>query len=226
MQWQWRKPHKGTRRFLDRALPPSPTGGRARVNRGRRCVRGRSPRLRQHKREHTSVPVRVPESRARPLALGGRRMKGKLFAKLWQRTRVFRICRGDSEHGTPPGRRHAIVRYEIAHVRCNIRKNTPSNIRKTRVSRHESWKTFLADRQERNPAADGPATTKDSESAASQRACHRPQQVRGQSTFSRVLPCSAAKNVKELQRLANDFHAGIERSVRDDYRGERQMEGL
>ena len=50
--------------------------------------------------------------------------------------------------------------------------------------------------------------------------------LREQSTFSRVLPCSAAKNVKELQRLANDFHTGIERSVRDDYRGERQMEGL
>lgn len=50
--------------------------------------------------------------------------------------------------------------------------------------------------------------------------------LREQSTFSRVLPCSTAKNMKELQRLANDFHAGIERSVRDDYRGERQMEGL
>ena len=71
MQWQWRKPHKGTQRFLDRTLPPSLAGTRARANRGRRCVHGRSPRLQQHKREHTSVPCSHP--RIKGQAAGPRR---------------------------------------------------------------------------------------------------------------------------------------------------------
>ena len=82
-------------------------------------------------------------SEAEPLALGGRRMKRKLFAESWQRTRVFRICRGGSERPMPPKRRHAIVDYRITCVRYNPGKRLSSNIRKTRVLRRESRKTFF-----------------------------------------------------------------------------------
>ena len=201
---QWRKATRGAQRFLGRALPPSPAGGQARAKR-------------------------------------------KLFAKPRQRTRVFRICKGSSGRGTPRRRRYAIVRYAIARVRCDIRKSPASNIRKTRVPRRESEKTFSAGWRETSRLEMGRQRSRTSlrmgrqqrklpgllfrrekrtaagtgakPPALGTRMFHRP--FHEQLTFSRVLPCSAAENVKDSRRLANGYRPDIARSRRDDYRDER-----